>query len=76
MRHEIPEAALASHIAILGKTGSGKTYAAKGVVEHILGASGRVGSRPADTSKTCSARCARSRSSNIRRRGRSRARSG
>ncbi len=32
----IPDAALAQHIAILGKTGSGKTYAAKGVVERLL----------------------------------------
>lgn len=38
----IPEAALAQHIAILGKTGSGKTYAAKGIVENILGHGGRV----------------------------------
>jgi DNA helicase HerA-like ATPase len=40
--HPIPDAALASHIAILGKTGSGKTYAAKGVVESILTEGGRV----------------------------------
>lgn len=32
----IPKAALDQHIAILGKTGSGKTYAAKGVVEGLL----------------------------------------
>jgi len=32
----IPQAALNQHIAILGKTGSGKTYAAKGIVEHLL----------------------------------------
>jgi uncharacterized protein len=38
----IPAAALASHIAILGKTGSGKTYAAKGIVENILTEGGRV----------------------------------
>ncbi len=38
----IPSAALASHIAILGKTGSGKTYAAKGIVEGILSEGGRV----------------------------------
>lgn len=42
MTHPIPEAALAQHIAILGKTGSGKTYAAKGVVENILREGGRV----------------------------------
>lgn len=40
--HPIPAAALASHIAILGKTGSGKTYAAKGIVEGILSSGGRV----------------------------------
>ena len=33
----IPKEALNKHIAILGKTGSGKTYAAKGVVEGMLG---------------------------------------
>ena len=38
----IPAKALEQHIAILGKTGSGKTYAAKGVVESILSDSGRV----------------------------------
>jgi len=38
----IPEKALEQHIAILGKTGSGKTYAAKGVVESILSDGGRV----------------------------------
>jgi len=42
MAHPIPDAALAQHIAILGKTGSGKTYAAKGVVENILREGGRV----------------------------------
>lgn len=42
MSHPIPDAALAQHIAILGKTGSGKTYAAKGVVENILREGGRV----------------------------------
>lgn len=36
MRIAIPAAALNQHIAILGKTGSGKTYAAKGIVEHLL----------------------------------------
>lgn len=33
----IPDAALNQHIAVLGKTGSGKTYAAKGIVEHLIG---------------------------------------
>src|SRR4051812_576441 len=42
MEKPIPDAALAQHIAILGKTGSGKTYAAKGVVERILNECGRV----------------------------------
>lgn len=32
----IPSAALNQHIAILGKTGSGKSYAAKGIVEGLL----------------------------------------
>jgi Helicase HerA, central domain len=40
-RHPIPDAALASHIAILGKTGSGETYAAKSVVERLLTEGGR-----------------------------------
>lgn len=42
MKQVIPQAALAQHIAILGKTGSGKTYAAKGIVEGILEDAGRV----------------------------------
>lgn len=42
MSHPIPDAALSQHIAILGKTGSGKTYAAKGVVENILREGGRA----------------------------------
>lgn len=37
-----PAKALEQHLAILGKTGSGKTYAAKGVVEGILSDGGRV----------------------------------
>ena len=32
----LPDAALNQHIAVLGKTGSGKTYAAKGIVERLL----------------------------------------
>lgn len=32
----LPEAALDQHIAILGKTGSGKTWTAKLIVEHVL----------------------------------------
>lgn len=42
MKITIPEAALSQHIAILGKTGSGKTYAAKGVVEGLLESDTRV----------------------------------
>lgn len=42
MKKIIPGAALAQHIAVLGKTGSGKTYAAKGVVEGLLTDSVRV----------------------------------
>ena len=34
--HRIPEAALASHIALVGKTGSGKSYAAQGVAERLI----------------------------------------
>jgi hypothetical protein len=37
-----PPAALAQHVAIVGKTGSGKTYAAKGIVEGLLAAGRRV----------------------------------
>jgi DNA helicase HerA-like ATPase len=32
----IPEAALAQHVAVVGKTGSGKTFRAKGEVERLL----------------------------------------
>lgn len=42
MIHSLPPAALRQHIAILGKTGSGKTYAAKGAVEALLEAKERV----------------------------------
>lgn len=37
-RHPLPAEILNKHIAILGKTGSGKTYTAKGVVEGLLDA--------------------------------------
>lgn len=41
---KIPEAALQQHIAVLGKTGSGKTYASKSaIVEPLLAAGARVG---------------------------------
>lgn len=40
----IPEAALHQHVAVLGKTGSGKTFAAKAaIVEPLLAAHKRVG---------------------------------
>jgi hypothetical protein len=40
----VPEAALQQHIAVLGKTGSGKTFAAKAaIVEPLLAAGRRVG---------------------------------
>lgn len=43
MRGPIPEAALAQHIAVLGKTGSGKSYAVRGAaVEPLLDAGARV----------------------------------
>ena len=35
MTHPIPAIALQQHIAILAKTGAGKTTAAKGIVEHV-----------------------------------------
>ncbi len=40
--HPIPYDALASHIAILGKTGAGKSFAARSTVERLLTAGGRV----------------------------------
>lgn len=38
----IPDAALMEHIAVVGKTGSGKTYTAKGIVERLLAGGQRV----------------------------------
>lgn len=38
----LPEQALKQHIAVLGKTGSGKTYTAKGIVEGLLDSQRRV----------------------------------
>jgi uncharacterized protein len=35
-RHPIPDAALDHHVAVLGKTGSGKSYAAQGIVERLI----------------------------------------
>jgi hypothetical protein len=40
---KIPEAAFQQHMAVLGKTGSGKTFAVKGIVEHLLDQGRRVG---------------------------------
>lgn len=37
-----PKAALAQHIAVLGKTGSGKSYAVRGIVEGLLDDNARV----------------------------------
>jgi hypothetical protein len=37
-----PKAALAQHIAVLGKTGSGKSYAVRGIVESLLDENARV----------------------------------
>src|SRR5581483_1548417 len=41
-RHVIPDAALDADIAILGKKGKGKTYAARGIVERLLDMKRRV----------------------------------
>lgn len=43
MMPTIPEAALQQHVAVLGKTGSGKTFAVKGLVEGLLERGRRVG---------------------------------
>lgn len=40
--HPIPQAALAHHIAVLGKTGSGKSFAAQGLVEQMIERKERV----------------------------------
>lgn len=40
MTYPIPEAALTQHIAVLGKTGSGKTITSKGIVEHVVKSEG------------------------------------
>jgi uncharacterized protein len=40
---KIPETAIQQHVAVLGKTGSGKTFAVKGIVEHWLEEKRRVG---------------------------------
>ena len=41
-RFPIPDAALTQHTAVLGKTGSGKTTTAKGIVEHLAEQGARV----------------------------------
>lgn len=41
-RTGFPTDALTQHVAIVGKTGAGKTYAAKGLVEQLLDAQRRV----------------------------------
>ena len=40
--HPIPDAALETHIGVLGKTGSGKTFTARGLVERLLDAKRHV----------------------------------
>lgn len=42
MTHPIPKNALTQHLAIIGKTGSGKSWTARGVVERLLDEDGRV----------------------------------
>ena len=42
MNFPIPDVALAQHIAVLGKTGSGKTSTAKLAVEHVVKKGARV----------------------------------
>jgi hypothetical protein len=42
MKHPIPDAAVKESGAIIGRTGSGKTYVAKGLVERLLSEEARV----------------------------------
>lgn len=42
MPHPISDAALQQHLAILGKTGAGKSFAARSIVERLLDAGRRV----------------------------------
>lgn len=41
-KNALPKEALAQHLAIVGRTGSGKTYTAKGLVENLLDEQRRV----------------------------------
>jgi hypothetical protein len=41
-RHPVPDAALTDAGAIIGRVGSGKTYAAKGLAERVLANQGRI----------------------------------
>lgn len=41
-RHPIPDAALEHHIAVLGKTGSGKSYLTQGIIERLIAKRQRV----------------------------------
>lgn len=40
--HTLPDAALQQHIAVLGKTGAGKTYRLRGMIERLLNGGMRV----------------------------------
>lgn len=40
--HPIPNAALTQHVAVLGKTGSGKSYLSQGIAELLLERDDRV----------------------------------
>lgn len=42
MNHPVPDAAFSETVAVLGRTGSGKTFAAKGAAERMLAAGQRV----------------------------------
>ena len=42
MSHPIPDAVLTQHLAVLGKTGSGKSYLTRSIVERLLDAGRRV----------------------------------
>lgn len=42
MKYPIPEQALEQHTAVIGKTGAGKSYAIRGIVETLLDGNKRV----------------------------------